>query len=154
MDARRIARASIMALTVALLLTAASAQSGSAEEATLAGSWVVYVTPVPESGIPPFVNLTAFTKDGRMINSSPTDGAAVGEWIKTGSSQFASTFMGFTKVGQDFLLLKVRATAEVNKSGDTFAGPYQVDIFDGEGDVVISVNGTVWGTRFGVEPLE
>jgi hypothetical protein len=38
MDARRIAHTSVMALTVALLLTAASAPSGSAEEATLAGS--------------------------------------------------------------------------------------------------------------------
>src|SRR5262245_54599027 len=103
MFTRRIARASIIALTVALLVTVASAQSGLAKEPTLAGSWVVYVTPAPESGLPPFVNLTSFTKDGRMINSSPTDGAAVGEWIKTGSGQFASTFMGFTQVGEDFL---------------------------------------------------
>jgi hypothetical protein len=112
------------------------------------------MTPVPESGLPPCMNLTAFSKDGRMINSSPTDGAAVGEWTKTGSSQFAATFMGFAKAGEDFLLLKVRATAEVHKSGDTFAGPYQVDIFDSPGDVVITLNGTVWGTRFGVGPLE
>jgi hypothetical protein len=139
---------------VALLLTVASAQSGSDAKRTLAGSWVINVTPAPESGIPPFVNLTSFTKDGRIINSSPTDGAGVGEWIKTGSRQFASTFMGFTKIGEDFLLLKVRATAEVDESGDTFTGPYQVEIFDGEGNVVIAVNGTVRGTRFGVEPLE
>src|SRR4029450_12204177 len=77
MDARRIACASIMALMVALLVTVASAQSGSAEKATLAGSWVIYVTPAPEGDIPPFVILRAFTKDGRMINSSPTNGAAV-----------------------------------------------------------------------------
>jgi hypothetical protein len=142
-----------MALTVALLVTAASAQSGSTKEPTLAGSWVVYVTPAPESGIPPFVNLSAFTKDGRIINSSP-DGAWVGEWIKTGPRQSASTFMGFTKVGEDFLLFKVRATAEVDESGDTFAAPLQTDIFDGEGNVVITFTGTVRATRFGVEPLE
>ena len=152
MDARRIAHTSVMALTVALLLTATSAPSGLAKEATLAGSWVVYVMPAPESGLPPYVNLTAFTKDGRIINSDPTDGAAVGEWRETGSRQFALTFMGFTKVGEDFRLFKVRATAEVDTSGDTFSGPFQTDIFDGEGNVVIT--GTVWSTRFGVEPLE
>ena len=150
MDARRIARTSIMALTVALLATAASAQSGLTKELTLAGSWVVSVTPAPESDIPPFVNLTAFTKDGRMINSDPTDGASVGEWRKTGSRQFALTFMGFTKDGEDVLLFKTRATAEVDKSGDTFAGPFRT--VDGEGNEVLA--GTVRGTRFGVEPLE
>ena len=67
------------------------------------------MTPAPESSIPLFVNLTSFTKDGRMINSSPTDGAAVGE---------------------DFLLLKVRATVEVNTSGDTFMGPFQTDVLN------------------------
>jgi hypothetical protein len=143
-----------MALMVALLVTVASAQSGSAEKATLAGSWVIYVTPAPEGDIPPFVILRAFTKDGGMINSSPTNGAAVGEWIKTGPRQFASTFMGFTKVGEDFLLLKVRESVEINERGDTFAGPDQIDIFDSEENVVITGNGTARGTRFGVEPLE
>jgi len=154
MYARRIACASIIALMVALLATVASAQSGSDAKRTLAGSWVVDVTPAPKSGIPPFVNLASFTKDGRIINVSPTDGTALGEWIKTKSSQFAVTFMGFAKVGEDFLLAKIRATLEVNESGDTFTGPYQLEIFDGEGKVVIAVNGTVRGTRFGVEPLE
>ena len=154
MDARRIARTSIMALTVALLATAASAQSGLTKEPTLAGSWVVYVTPAPESDIPPFVNVQAFTKDGRTITSDSTDGAGVGEWIKTGPRQFAVTFMGFTKVGEDFLLFKVRGPLEVNKSGDTFAGSFQTDIFDGEGNVVITFTGTVRATRFGVVPLE
>jgi hypothetical protein len=129
MDARRIAGALIMALMVALLATVASAQSGSDAKRTLAGSWVVDVTPAPEEDdTPPFVLLRAFTKDGRMINSSPADGAAVGEWTKTGSSQFALTFMGFTKVGEDFLLLKVRESVEVNEGGDTFAGPYQMSV--------------------------
>jgi hypothetical protein len=112
------------------------------------------VTPALESGIPPSVNLTSFTRDGRITNVSPTEGAAVGEWIKTNSGQFAVTFMGFAKVGEDFLLAKIRATLEVNESGDTFTGPYQLEIFDSEGKVVITVNGTVRGTRFGVESLE
>jgi hypothetical protein len=64
------------------------------------------------------------------------------------------TFMGFAKVDEDFLLAKIRATLEVNESGDTFTGPYQLEIFDSKGKVVIAVNGTVQGTRFGVEPLE
>src|SRR5215831_2430213 len=119
MAARRIAGTLIMALMVALLATVASAQSGSDVKRTLAGSWIVDVTPAPESGIPPFVNLASFTRDGRIINVSPTEGAAVGEWIKTNSGQFAVTFMGFAKVGADFLLAKIRATLEVHDSGDT-----------------------------------
>jgi hypothetical protein len=40
---------------------------------------------------------------------------------------------------------------EGHESGDTFTGPFQVEVFDGEGHVGFAVNGTVRDTRCGVE---
>lgn len=152
------ARVNTGRLSAAVLLglsVVAGAQSGSvlAAEHTLEGSWIVYVTPAAESGIPPFVNLGTFTRDGRNVNSDPVEGAAVGEWIKLGSRQFAVTFMGFTNVGGDFLLNKVRGTLDVNEAGDTFTGPFRAEVFNSDGTVAFGFEGTVRATRFSVERL-
>jgi hypothetical protein len=48
---------------------------------------------------------------------------------------------------------KVRATLTVGPTGDTVSGPFQVDVFDAAGHPIVSVPGTVTGTRITVEPL-
>src|SRR5215470_1551538 len=58
---------------------------------TLAGSWIVQVTPDPQTGIPPFINLFSAVSDGRVINVDSNGTSALGEWQKTTKGQFAVT---------------------------------------------------------------
>jgi len=145
----------LYAATLCALLFAAGAASESAvaAERTLEGSWIVHVIPDPETGIPPFVNLASFTKDGRAFNSDPTEGAALGEWIRIGDHKFASTFMGFTNLGRGPLLNKVRAEGEVGPTGNTFEGPFIAEVFNEDGSVALSITGTGSGTRIVLERL-
>jgi hypothetical protein len=114
---------------------------------------VVNGTPAPESGLPPFVNVAFITKDGRLVNVDPFSGTSVGEWAKASHDRYAVTFMTFTTQNGDVLRIRVRATLEIDGTGDEFSGPFHTEVFDSGENLVLEFDGTVHGTRFEVEPL-
>lgn len=140
-------------LTVGAATQASPARAAEAGASRLAGAWVVNVTPAAETGIPPFVNLGSFTRDGRVINMDPVEGAGLGEWNRSADGLYHVTFMGFTEQDGTILLNKARGTITVTEDGQAFSGPFRVEIFAGDGTVLMAFEGTVAATRFGVEPL-
>src|ERR1041384_4521006 len=92
-----LSRCAVIAAVVAfpcLAPESASLQAHSEHGNTLAGSWIVQVTPDADTGIPPFTNLASFAEDGRLVNVAP-DGSGVGEWRKDPKNKFALTFLAF-----------------------------------------------------------
>jgi hypothetical protein len=150
-------RLSPLALTLGLIVVAAATPASPApaapEAARLAGSWVVNVTPAAETGIPSFVNLASFTRDGRVVNLDPVEGAGLGEWNRSADGLYHVTFMGFTTQDGAILRTKVRGTVAMAADGRAFTGPFRTEILGDDGTVLMAFAGTVEGTRFVVEPL-
>jgi len=121
---------------------------------SLAGSWIVTVTPDPETGVPPFVNYAAMTKDGMIIGSNETGHASIGVWTRTAGNQSATTFMGFDTMDGQIIQYKVRSTVELSRDGEEFTGPFVTEIFDADGNTLFTVTGTIQATRIHVEPLD
>jgi len=140
-------------LTVGAVTPASPARAAEAGASRIAGSWIVKVTPAAETGIPPFVNLGSFTRDGRVMNTDPVEGAGLGEWARSADGLYHVTFMGFTQQDGAILLNKVRATLTVAEDGQAFTGPFRAEILAGDGTVLMAFEGTVEATRFEVEPL-
>jgi len=110
---------------------------------------------MPDGGAP-IVNLATFTSDGGMVNSDPDPNLSTGHgtWAKNGGNEFGVTFIHFlSDQGAPLGTLKVRAAAQLDKSTDTFSGPFRTDVIIG-GNVVQSVCGTVHARRVRVEEAE
>jgi hypothetical protein len=110
--------------------------------------------------MPPFLSLATFTRDGGIVNSnSPGEHATStghGRWLKTGSGEFAVTFIHihYDASGQFAGTLKVRASLSLDSDGNELSGPFQTDIFDAGGNLFFSFGGTVNATRISLEPLD
>ncbi len=165
-----------LALFMAAITTmAAFAQSGEnrtqSEEASVIGneryapnpigSWMGVVTS-EGGGPPPFRVLMNFTKDGGFTGSGDGDNSVgsvqYGVWEKVGggnSRQFAVTFLQlyYAADGTSTGSGKIRQTVILNRSGDTWYGPAQVDIFAPDGTLVFSGAATATATRIQSEPL-
>jgi hypothetical protein len=161
MSAKRIFLTFVVAVMMTAMVTGVDAQSTAngldpqgKKHSDLTGSWIVNVNP---EGIPPFENLSTFTRAGSILNTPETGSESVGHgtWVKTGNHQFASTFKSFLydEAGQIAGKGKVRATVTLNKSADEFSGPFIFEAFDLNGNVVFSAPGTVHAIRINVESL-
>lgn len=147
----------VIALVVAgvSLVYAQPSLAGADRDAhSLAGSWIINVTPDPTTEVPPFVNYAAMTKDGRLINSDSAGLASVGEWSRTAGNRFAVIFMGYAVSDGQTIQSKVRGTLELSRDGEEFTGPFVTEIFDADGNLIFTVTGTVQGERIHVEPLD
>lgn len=121
---------------------------------TVAGSWFVTAIPDPATGFPPMVSYSAMTRDGRMIGSGATGLATIGEWQRSGGSQFATTFKGYEVYEGQIIHNNVRAVLQLSRDGEEFSGPFVNEVSDVDGNVLFAIGGTVQGTRMHVEPLD
>lgn len=146
----------ILALIGVLTVAFASAvtQDAMAGQKSLAGSWTVLVVTDPP-GPPPFTNLATVTKDGSVINSSPTFGTGHGAWAKLGRGEFAITFV--TLVPSDIpdfppdTSFTVSGTLTIDEEGNEATGPITTIFNDADGNELISEVGTLTLTRLMVE---
>jgi hypothetical protein len=120
----------------------------------LVGAWRVTVTP---DGFPAAENLSTFSADGAVINSSNTlpEGTAHGSWKQIGVRTFAVTFVGlfFDATGNQAGEEKVVARIELTTSAREFQGPFQLHVFDAQGHELQVVSGTVTAHPIEVEEL-
>ena len=169
-------RAALMLLLVVAvagpIAAGRSAVGAGAQEATpvaghpLVGSWVVEEilrpqnaglgTPLPEPRPQAVVIATLFA-DGNALLSGFGAGqpAMQGKWIADGERAGTFTVVGLLIGGggaSDGTLGRVRATVEVDATGDAFAGGYTFDIVAPDGGVVFTHYGWWSGTRVEVEP--
>ena len=123
-----------------------------------AGSWIVEVSPTIQ---PHFVSLVTITSDGGIVETnslalgSPPESPGHGNWIRTGPRSFATTFVNLLVDDQGGFAgtARVRSRVRLNKAGNVFTGPFQVDILDPDGNLLFSDSGTARGTRIEVEPM-
>jgi hypothetical protein len=128
------------------------------------GSWEGVVTSVG-GGPPPFRVLMNFTADGGFIASGDGDSSTnqsgspqYGVWERIGgknSRTFAVTFRQLFYAPDSTSLgsARMRQTVILNESGDTWNGPFVVQIFAPDGTLVFTGKGTATATRIQSEPL-
>ena len=127
----------------------------------LTGSWEGVVTNAP-GGPPPFRVLMNFTADGGFTGSGDGDNSVgspqYGVWERVGggnSRQFAATFrqLFYDANANPTGSAKIRQTVILSRSGNTWQGPFKVEIFAPDGTLVFSGAGTARATRIQSEPL-
>jgi len=141
--------------------------SPSGKKRTLVGSWLLTVT-VPDNPPPfdSFSGLWALTGDGILIASAqgditptpfPSSTSQYGAWASLGGRQFGATFASIlydVQTGENMGMFKLNQNITLNDAGDEWSGPFKLNVYDPDGNVVAVVNGTAKARRIVVEPLQ
>jgi hypothetical protein len=116
------------------------------------GTWLVDVQP---TGDEPFQATLTFSPGGGLIETESTSpGTAQGSWVDRGGGRLAFTLQRFEfdEEGQPAGHVVVRG--ELNPvGGGRLSGPFAVDVFDPEGNIIFSGTGTATARPFEVQPL-
>jgi len=139
----------------------------SSKKPTIVGSWVLTVS-VPGNA-PPFDSFKALwslTGDGLLIAAAqgdiaptpfPTSTSQHGAWAQTGGRKFAATFVSILydgQTGDNLGSFRLRQSIVLNDAGDEWNGPFKVNVFDPDGNVVAVIDGTAHAKRIIVDPLD
>ena len=143
-----------LSILVSATYFGAGALAADQEDHNLAGSWEVTVIPDASTGVPPFVNFTANTKDGRVITTNGIGLTSIGEWERIGDGRFATFFTGFEPTDGQAIRYTVRSTVELSQDKETFSGPFATDIYDAGGNLLFTMTGTVEAERIHIVPLD
>jgi len=149
----------LIAGAVALLVvTAARSDTKTARDdgQHLEGSWLVAATVTDD---PTLIRaLLTCTPSGEVVET-PSVPLAVstghGGWIRTGNREFAITVMYLHRNDQGELIgtSRVRSVFKVNEALNQGGGRFQTEVFDLEGKMIGSFQGTAQATRIEVAPL-
>jgi hypothetical protein len=150
---RRTALAGLGAGAAGLAL-ATTVRQAAAQDATpaptaghpIVGTWVIDRDVTSTTEVPVVV---VFTADGGFID--PGQGVA-GVWEPTGPRSAAKTIIPFVDGGAGGYAV-VRATWEVDETGDTMSGPASVTVVAPDGTVVATDELTSRATRLRVDPM-
>jgi hypothetical protein len=115
------------------------------------------------NSLAPFTAVETFHSDGTFIENSLADYIAPqgtpghGLWVLTGNGEFTLTFYGVaigSVINPQFQGgYKVRSKLTTNETGDQFTGPFKIDIFDANGNLLFSLDGIVQARRAVLESL-
>jgi hypothetical protein len=163
------------ALAALPALDAAHAEPARPAEGGPAGSWVAMVTILGTGAPPPFRALRTYSDGGGYIESASNsmnpqapDSPGHGTWARTGGTiadstrgggaepqTFAVTFIvdRFDGSGNLIGTIKVRESATLSQTGDTYTGRGAFEFLDLHGNVIASGTATATATRIKVEPL-
>jgi hypothetical protein len=152
-------------LAVALLALALPAWEGQAQQRgnpfTLAGTWMHSIPPAP---LYPYSAYETFTEGGGSVIMDHGIGgpsAGIGTWTRIGPREFLSTTYRPTHRPADagpfpFVpngTIKARRHIVLSSDGQTFTGQAMVEVYDQEGNLIISDGGAFTSTRLYAEPL-
>lgn len=147
------------ALAQAVAPRGVAAQAEQQEEA-LVGSWQVTVNPTGQPGA--FKAMVTFAADGSLVHSEDIATAAPpplhtttghGAWIRMDENKFALRYVALVirPPGAFGGTFTVRASPTVSDTADAFSGPFSAEVANPEGQLLLSLNGTVQATRIGVD---
>jgi hypothetical protein len=116
------------------------------------GTWLVDVRP---TGDEPLQAMLTLSPGGGVIETESTSpGTAQGSWEHRPGGGVALTFQRFEFDEQGQPAGRIVVRAELNPAGGgELSGPFEVDVFDPQGNVVFSGTGTATAERFEVQPL-
>jgi hypothetical protein len=145
----------IAALLIAAFAITQTAQANGAGEAVapeLEGTWLVTVT-IPD-GPPPFASLATYARGGALTITDSSVSPALGNvyqgtWIRTGSREFAFTFLGFQYDAQGTFsnYLRVHETIRLERGGNAYNGVSTIEVLDTAQNVIETVSATTHATR-------
>ncbi|MBI3650881.1 MAG: hypothetical protein HY231_07505 [Acidobacteria bacterium] len=128
-----------------------------AKAKTITGTWLLTITP-DEPGAPSFPGLYTFTSDGIALFSSvgpPIPGLGNpghGVWEKTGANTFVVTWKQFTFddifTTNGALVVKSNITLT---GADTFTSRDTGKILDLDGNLIVSISGSIQARRMKIE---
>jgi hypothetical protein len=162
MKNRRALVVSVLGVVGTLLLGAfAFTQTTQANDTTTAeravapeieGTWLVTVT-IPD-GPPPFPSLVTYARGGALTVTDSSVSPALGNvyqgtWAKTGSREFAFTFLGFQYNAQGVFTnyIRARETIRLNRSGNAYNGVTAIEVLDTAMNVIATATSTTHATR-------
>jgi hypothetical protein len=128
----------------------------------IVGSWDVTITSLewPGGPLPDWYRARAtFGRSGGLVQTvtDPFITTGHGTWKKTALRTFAvTTFLSqFAPDGTFLGTIKANATIVVRPDGKRFKGePYQFELFDADGKLVLTGSGVARGTRIKAEPID
>ena len=132
------------------------AQLRQAGQQSIEGTWLVTVSVISPQGVASsFQALQTYTADGRIIGTTAQLGGSPhhGEWRSTGGSQYLATIVmwEFDDNGPS-VMLRVRSSLTLSGDGDSFGGPFEVDVTTPDGRIPIATTtGAQEGTRITVD---
>jgi hypothetical protein len=130
---------SIAILGIALALSNTTTRvHAQGSDPNIEGTWSAIVT-FDGGSFAPFRSLESFSGGGTMVQSSAVgDKSNQGVWKKTGGRTFIYTFEGFQfdPAGNFLGTLKVRQTAELDQSSNSYSGVATVEFRDATGNLV------------------
>ena len=113
----------------------------------IVGTWIIDRDVTSTNEIPVVVS---FTSDGAFIDAHQ---GVNGVWEATGPRSAAMTIIPFSDGGAGGYQV-VRATWDVDESGDSMSGPASVTVVTPDGTVVASIDIASSATRLRVDPME
>jgi hypothetical protein len=151
---------SILAVVPFCVFAVGHAVTRGAQEATpmsvdsFVGAWRVTVSP-PQGQ--PHPGLITFAADGTLLAADlPTTllfSGGHGAWEPTGQdAAFTFDILVATETGMPIGTLTLRGTAALGSDKQSLSAAYTVDFADPTGQVVSTGQGSLQGTRIGVEP--
>ena len=138
-----------------VVLARTSADSSNMDN--LLGSWNAEVK--VESQDASFPALLTFGAGGTVVTDEPPltgETSGHGNWSSSSDSEVAFTFVALFS-GEEGAYngnLKVVSTLQYDASADSWQGPFKIDVFDADGQVLFSDRGPFSLTRIAVESLE
>lgn len=133
-------------------VVAQDATPGATTGHPLVGSWLLD-TDADDPANPP--SLARFSADGGYVQTDADGATAIGAWEASGEQTATVTFLFLNAEGDQFFGTgKVRATVEVDSSGDTFTATYTIEFTDPDGNSEGEFGpGSATATRLAVEPM-
>ena len=156
-------------LTVVLFTSTflAQAQGAAAEQIAppknaIVGSWVEHI--IVPGGPPPFKSVGIYSADGTLmfsdqggVTSNPPQvfSSTAGSWTYVKERTFAWTAIALISDLDGNLVgtLKVRGETTLDQSGNRYTSRFLAEIFDTNGQILLSAPGTNEGRRVVVEAL-
>ena len=124
---------------------------------SLVGSWSAAITMMGVT----FPGLFAFTRDGIVLQSDPPSSAELmspgyGNWVPTGLSDAAFTFLYFSESVENKLASKskVKGVIHYDANKDSWEATFKIDTLAPDGSLVTTDPGKIIGTRIAVERMD
>jgi hypothetical protein len=138
---------SYLARVAAVILCLGLAATAEAGHKHLTGLWEITGTPSIESGVPEFVNLTLFGKDGELVNIDPSEGASIGSWKRIAHKTYSARFFGFIPLGPETKgRFEVNGTLYLGDDKSSLYGDFVTEVTL-DGMPVFDFDGTISGIR-------